>query len=100
MVRFSHRDIFPLPCIDRQDVIPCKLSRCVKRRLHATSNWKKWANEGICSLNEIFEAQSTFSGKPGASQLACLDHIASAYKGVGKPPPSPSGALRELCGTS
>ena len=98
------RELLPAPLpfsAAELDVATVTGGRSVKRRARQGAFWKRWANESVAAINELFGhgdlASSEFTSSLG--QRRCMERVTKACQGFGAPPPlSPAEAFIELCG--
>jgi len=75
------------------------VSRSILRRAHSKMGWQSWANQGICTVNQLNGVPGDPRARPNRAQTAALSQFCSEYKSMGKPPDqlTPAGAFTELC---
>ena len=77
------------------------MSRSVRSRVQRELAWKKWANSGMASLNDIYRRGHTQDADATTSlnQRICQRQLGEFYKDF-PPPPSTTAAeaFHELCG--
>ena len=70
--------------------------------MHCQDGWKIWNNEGVKALNDLSGEGGSHTRAPSRLQRMSLQHLASEYESLGKPPCDlhPAAAFRELCKNS
>ncbi len=87
------RDLFPcpLPLDDLKPVDPSRLCRATTRRLQRSLHWKRWRNDGVDALNQMYGAGAAPCELPlqrqaSECQRACLSRLVEIYREAGSPP--------------
>ena len=89
----------PVPFPDVRWHTHTKVSRSILRRAHSKMGWQSWANQGVCTVNQLNGVPGNPQAQPNRAQAAALSKFCSEYKDMGKPPLdfTPARAFNELC---